>query len=60
MCKNEIIIKPKRLRPYIDSKSSKRSVERILRQAAYVLQLTQRVKEAILAEEDTAPKGGWC
>jgi hypothetical protein len=60
MSKNEIIINPKRLIPYVDSRESKRSVERILRQAAYVLQLTQRVKEAILGEEEMPPKGGWC
>jgi hypothetical protein len=38
----------------------RRSAEQILREAAFVLQMTRRVRNAIRAEQKIPSEGSWC
>ena len=49
----QLLMKPKRSKvrsPRNSANSTRRAAEEILRETAFVLQMTQRVKEAILAD----------
>jgi len=58
----QVQTKTKRLRcsPPERPDPMRRSAEQILREAAFVLQMTRRVRDAIRAEQKSPSDGSWC